>query len=138
MMLHHTITIYLLVGSYIWNMWECGAIIFFLHDTSDIPGHLVKALVQTIYDKVSLFVCLIMMATWFYMRCFLLPYCIYYTWNQGYKDNALDRMWFPKYGVSIPIFNYFLCLLVVLHYYWFSLFCKMLWNAVTKNKYEDL
>jgi len=37
MILHHTVTLYLLVGSYIFNVWEGGAIISFLHDASDIP-----------------------------------------------------------------------------------------------------
>jgi len=44
MMLHHTVTIYLLVGSYLYNVWECGAIISYIHDASDIFGHLTKCL----------------------------------------------------------------------------------------------
>ena len=36
MTLHHSTTLYLLIGSYCFNVWECGAIISFLHDASDI------------------------------------------------------------------------------------------------------
>jgi len=36
MILHHSVTIYLLVGSYMFNLWEGGAIISFIHDASDI------------------------------------------------------------------------------------------------------
>lgn len=44
MLLHHSITIYLLAGSYIVNVWECGAIISYIHDASDIAGHITKAM----------------------------------------------------------------------------------------------
>jgi hypothetical protein len=44
MLLHHTITIYLLTGSYLINVWECGAIIAYLHDASDIAGHITKCM----------------------------------------------------------------------------------------------
>ena len=44
MMLHHLATIYLLSGSYMFNCWECGAVIAFLHDFSDTFGHATKLL----------------------------------------------------------------------------------------------
>ena len=44
MLLHHLVTLYLLFGSYMINIWECGAIIAYVHDLSDILGHLTKCL----------------------------------------------------------------------------------------------
>ena len=35
MLFHHSITLYLMFGSYMMNVWECGAVISFLHDVPD-------------------------------------------------------------------------------------------------------
>jgi hypothetical protein len=51
MALHHMATIYLLLGSYLFNAWECGAIIAFLHDFSDFHGHMSKLLSQLRFEK---------------------------------------------------------------------------------------
>jgi len=39
---HHLVTIFLMVGSYLFNAWECGAVISFLHDTADVSVHFAK------------------------------------------------------------------------------------------------
>ena len=78
-----------------------------------------------------------MMGTWFHTRCIMLPYCIYNVWVQGLKYTVFDRYVFPWCGVSMPIYCYLLSLLVILHYYWFSLFVKMLYIAITKGVTED-
>jgi len=77
------------------------------------------------------------MVIWFYMRNIMLPFCIYHTWNQGQVQGIFDREVFPGYGVTMPIYCYLLSLLVVLHYYWFSIFCRMIYKAVTKGDTED-
>jgi very-long-chain ceramide synthase len=138
MMLHHTITIYLLFGSYLYNIWECGAIISLIHDASDVPGHLSKAFIQTTLDKITIPLSLFMMAAWFYLRNLMLPFCIYHVWNQGLIDNAFDKYLIPVYGVTMPIYCYLLSLLVILHYYWFSLFLRMLWRALNKISPDDI
>ena len=40
--LHHIITVYLIIGSYLINCWECGAVIAFIHDISDAVGYFAK------------------------------------------------------------------------------------------------
>jgi len=44
MALHHLVTIMLVFGSYLCNVWKCGAIIAYLHDFSDIFGNTCKLL----------------------------------------------------------------------------------------------
>lgn len=39
---HHLVTVYLMIGSYLMNAMECGAVIAFLHDTADIFVHATK------------------------------------------------------------------------------------------------
>jgi len=80
MALHHMATIYLLFGSYLFNCWECGAIIAFLHDFSDFHGHMSKLLSQLRFEKCTVIQGLIMMSVWFWTRCFSFPLIIYQIW----------------------------------------------------------
>jgi sphingoid base N-palmitoyltransferase len=138
MLLHHSVTIYLLFGSYFINIWECGAIIALLHDITDIPAHFAKAFGQTKLDIVTIPIFLFMMVIWFYCRNMMLPYCIYHVWTQGLAYNTFDRYVFPERGVTMPIYCYLLSCLVMLHYYWFYLFCSMLTKFVSTGKSEDV
>ena len=52
--LHHMSTIYLLFGSYMMNNWEVGVVIAYLHDFTDVLGHLTKLMVNLDVDKYSL------------------------------------------------------------------------------------
>lgn len=80
MLLHHLVTLYLLFGSYMINLWECGAIIAYLHNVSDILGHLTKCLGQTTYDKITIPAFICMMGVWFWTRNIMLAYCTYNVW----------------------------------------------------------
>lgn len=138
MLLHHTVTIYLLVFSYLINIWECGAIISYIHDASDIMGHITKAMGQTtIKDSIIGPSFVGMMVCWFYMRCLMLPYCTYNLWVQGLVYGVFDREVFPSIGVSIPIYCYYLSLLAMLHFYWFSMFCRMIAKFFKDGDTED-
>lgn len=81
MTLHHTVTIYLLVGSYMFNTWESGAVISFLHDASDIFQHLTKMWTSTTLDSLSVTSAACCITSWAYMRCYILPFCVYTCWT---------------------------------------------------------
>ena len=51
--LHHIVTMYLMIGSYMFNIWECGAVISFIHDATDLLGHITKFTGQLRMDKIS-------------------------------------------------------------------------------------
>jgi len=80
MMLHHLVTLYLMFGSYMINIWETGAVIAYLHDLSDMWGHLTKCLGQTTHDKITIPAFMIMMCFWFWTRNIMLGYCTYHVW----------------------------------------------------------
>ena len=80
MFLHHIATIYLMFGSYMFNCWECGAIIAFLHDFSDAFGHFTKFSVNLIFKKTTVFIFSMCMVIWFWTRCLTFPYMIYQIW----------------------------------------------------------
>jgi len=65
---HHLVTIYLMVGSYMMNEWEGGAVISFLHDAADISVMFAKVFSQTTYDKASIFWFFSMILSWGWCR----------------------------------------------------------------------
>ena len=76
--LHHVVTIYLFGGCYLYNNWEQGVTISFLHILADLTTNVAKILSETIYKKTAIFMFVIVhMTVWFYSRCIVLPYIIY-------------------------------------------------------------
>ena len=132
MILHHSVTVYLLVGSYMFNGWECGAIISCLHDASDITQHLTKMWTSTTCDTMTKISAAACMSCWAYLRCFMLPFCIYHCWTQGLLNNL-----FESEGITMPVFCYLLSLLAMLHYYWLFLMGSMVFRSARGGKVED-
>ena len=80
MSLHHLAAIYLFGGLYLYNVWEIGAVIAYLHDIADITTHIVKTLADTDYQMATVVTFLTHLCIWFYTRNILLPYYIYTIW----------------------------------------------------------
>jgi hypothetical protein len=77
MSLHHIVSIYLFGGCYLFNIWEAGSVIAFLHDIADILTALSKLFSETRYSKCTVAAFLTLMVVWFYTRVALLPQFIY-------------------------------------------------------------
>jgi hypothetical protein len=77
MALHHILTLYLFGGCYLFNVWETGAVIAFLHDVADITTNTIKTLAETNSKKVLAVVFVTHMVVWFYTRLAVLPYFIF-------------------------------------------------------------
>jgi hypothetical protein len=75
--LHHLLTIILYLAAYMINVWEAGIVIAFLHDIAEIFINLAKTLAETIYNRLTLVVFLVLMILWFYTRIYLLGSFIY-------------------------------------------------------------
>jgi hypothetical protein len=129
MALHHFVTIYLVFGSYISNIYECGAIIFFLHDFSDIFGNGAKFFGNFHFDKLTISVFIVMMGVWAWTRMYVFPYIIY-------QIHVL--VCFPGYPFLSNLYVLMLCMLCILHYYWFSIFIRIVLFYKKKGTAEDL
>ena len=130
MSLHHVVTMYLLLFSYMYNVWECGAVISFIHDFTDFIGHWTKVVAQLEhFDNVTYYSFAMVMVTWGWARNIVFPMCIYYLYTPGI---------FEEGDVTIRIYTYYLSCLVVLHYYWFNLFIRVISKAKYEGKYVDL
>jgi len=75
--MHHLITIYLMVGMYLFNVWEVGAVIAFQHDIVDIGTCLTKIFAETRYGNVAAITFILTIITWGYTRVYLLPIFIW-------------------------------------------------------------
>jgi hypothetical protein len=75
--LHHTVTIYLMFGSYMYNVWECGAVICFLHDVTDAIGAACKVTSQTDMYKVTIPIFGGILISWGWIRNIVFPHMIY-------------------------------------------------------------
>ena len=105
-----------MIGSYMFNVWECGAVISFIHDFTDMLCHFLKASSSTTFEKITIPTYIIFVPSWAYMRNYILPYCIYQNWNSGV---------FSEYPMILPIYCYFLSCLVILHSYWLFIIIKI-------------
>ena len=132
MMLHHSVTVYLLFGSYMMNVWECGIIISYLHDFSDITAHMSKMWSNTTWMFIGIPNAVATLVNWFYCRCYILPYFVYNLYHQ-----VMDLKLFDKQGITGSIYIYLLSCLVALHYFWFYQILKIVMRAVFKNDSDD-
>ena len=135
--IHHLATCFLVFASTMSNFIYYGAIIHYLHCTSDIAVMLVKGLGSTYYDTFTAVVfAAVHMPSWAFWRLFCLPVIIWgiYTHSDfSYKDPI-----FAPYDRFIAWNGHYLTILYILHWYWFFLFVKMIYNALTTGVSEDI
>lgn len=76
-LLHHIVTIMLVVISYSSNWLPVGSVIMLLHEASDVPLALFKMAVEMWNDTYMFTLYGIFIVGWFHMRMFFYPYwCI--------------------------------------------------------------
>lgn len=126
--LHHIVAIYLFGGCYLFNAWEIGGVIALLHDIADVTTGIVKCLIETRFSSAAAVFFVTHMAIWFYTRNMILPYCIYMIWITPVEFGS---------SIVMPTFCYLLSCMLMLHCYWFMLFCKLLKKYAISGSTED-
>lgn len=135
MFLHHFLTLCLIVFSYVSNYIRVGSLVMFVHDLGEIPAGYTKIFVDLKGHSAIIIVGVTwLMFTWFYSRCYVFPKDIIYTGSYLATRDTVA----PEFLNGISIFITFLSALVVLHYYWFWLFVKMVMHYVKKGEAVDL
>lgn len=72
MLLHHTLTVYLIVFSYLFNLSEVGVLVFYLHDLTDIFVYTCRlSLNLTIPTKFKIIPAILLFVVWLYARIYL-------------------------------------------------------------------
>lgn len=77
MMLHHGLTVVLMLGSYLCNLLETGVLIIYIHDIADVWGHLGKCFGDTHFTYVKYFNAVSMWVGWLYSRLIVMPVIAY-------------------------------------------------------------
>lgn len=125
MFLHHIVTLSLIMGSYWSGNCRLGAVIMALHDVSDIFLEGAKMCVYTGLHKCSAVLIGGFAISFFVARLVYFPYMIYW-----FVTEAIDlvKVW-PYHTVD----TCFLCVLQVLHIYWFTFIMKLLIKVLVKG-----
>lgn len=139
MILHHIITISLIVVSFLSKFIRIGSIILFIHDLSDIFLELGKVLFYIINNKklhqYKIIVDLlfgVFAIVFFYTRLYIYPFVLLRSvFIEGYDNFKCE--WYGCY-----FFASFLTLLQLLHIFWFALIMRMVIRLAkgTMNKDE--
>lgn len=157
MLLHHVATIFLIGGSFLVNYTAYGALVAYTHDLGDVFGCTciakeiaelalisvtmgfafstdgIKSIVDTGKTPLLVLMYLMLLVSWAHTRLYVFP-C--------YLIHAI-MIELPSTHPEIPIvFNYpmiaMLCMLVVLHVYWYFLFLVMGYSMLNKGVAEDI
>ncbi|KAG7384404.1 Ceramide synthase 6 [Phytophthora boehmeriae] len=133
MLLHHLVTIILIGGSYLANYAAMGALVAFTHDIGDVTGYAIKSVVDTGNTPLIGFMYIVLLISWGYTRLYVYPFHLIY--------NAIFVI--PEanphvVGIFIHPGNALLCMLVVLHVYWYGLFLVMGFTLLRKGVAEDI
>ena len=130
MLSHHTITLMLFAGMIAGNHLPLGCMIAYLHNLADIWGSSIKCCASTQYNTLSVVIFLVMMFVWGWTRLIVFPQIIY-------KIVCLD----DYKGISSLYYivsTLFLCVLQVMHVYWYYLFVRMLFKFSKDGSTDDI
>mmetsp|Transcript_73460 Transcript_73460/g.215459 ORF Transcript_73460/g.215459 Transcript_73460/m.215459 type:complete len:327 (+) Transcript_73460:64-1044(+) len=120
MLLHHTIACTLVSYSYVLNYVRVGSLVLLLHGATDVFIYASKAVVDTPYTRIiaASYFALILAYAWF--RIFIFPmYVMRSAWVESTQTVDSELMFGWGY------LNFALCVLLVLHIYWFGLIIKI-------------
>ena len=139
MFVHHIFTNLLIMGSSFYRFHYIGSMVFLLHDISDIPVDLSK-LANFLKWKTATTICFISMCiTWLMTRLVILPFIVW--WSIIYEswlvcaDGFVPPMY---YNMFQPIFVFLLGFLILLHFFWFTMFIRMGYVLIRKGEAHDL
>ena len=131
-LLHHLITVVLIMCGYFLNFMPISGTISLVHDVADVFVYLARVFVDTIYDKISFVFYLGLMITFAYGRLYIYPfYLIYHTiW---YNDATVANQ-IPGWTMMAVITH----LLWALHIYWYVLLANIGLKYVTGGSAQDI
>lgn len=134
MLLHHIVTIFLILFSFLSNYTKIGLIIGFIHDIADISSYAVKCFADSAYKKTTAVIFLSVLASWGYTRLYVFPfvtikYLIVDCWHPKMNEVDISLIWFCIIMLVI---------LQVLHCYWYGLFLYMGYRFVVTGSTKDV
>eukprot|EP00347_Sterkiella_histriomuscorum_P006081 403354139 len=131
--LHHIITMVLILFSYSLNMLTLGAVIMFVADFTDCFVSLFKITADVMNDRVQFVTAAAMIISWTYFRIWFFPSQLMTAW---YIQSSQS----PHYVFqqTYVFFFAFLCGLQTLHIFWLFLMLKGILNRLTRKSDTQL
>lgn len=127
MMIHHIITLIMILGSYKYNYIRIGLYVMFLHHINDIILHLSKLMVYFKYNQIitSIYFGLFMIS-WIYTRLYLFSIFTY------------NLTLYYTFTINKTILTGCIYILQCLNIYWFILILKVANNIIFGIKLRDI
>lgn len=140
MLIHHLVTICLIVFSYVVGYHRIGILVLYCHDISDIFLEGAKIFRYVNLNMLSNITFVGLVASWAWSRLYLFPFRVIYSTLIEGPEVASVEMGMPTSPYWL-IFNLWLSTLVVLHVYWFviilSIALKTLGGKAIDDSRED-
>ncbi|XP_052791406.1 ceramide synthase 5-like isoform X2 [Mya arenaria] len=130
MFLHHIATVLLLSFSYMGNYLRVGTLVLLIHDCADFWVEAAKLAKYAKAHRLCDILFAVFAIVWFITRLLLYPLKIL-------KASWILSVEIVGFFPSLYFFNGWLCILLVLHFYWFSLICRVAYDALTKSSEVD-
>ena len=131
MLMHHICAVSLLISMCYANAIPIGVTISFLHDIADITASFTKFWGLTPHGNVAATCLLTNMVVWGYTRMLVLPYMIYnifqFLQTEATPTQAEFQVGFDKFKIVSCLSMIMLCAMCFLHYYWFTIFCQIIY-----------
>jgi hypothetical protein len=129
MVLHHIVTLWLMILSFLEGHIRIGTLIVFTNDIADIFVYSTRMLGDTVFVKSSIISYILLTISYFYFRIVVFPACI------------LPSILAEATGLSqLELYTYaaFLGALYILHGYWFGLIVRIGFNLATTGSRKDI
>lgn len=121
MLLHHVCSCSLVTFSYILNYTRIGSLALLLHGGTDVLIYASKVLVDTSCIRATAVSYLALILSYGWLRIYIFPvYIMRSAWIESVAEVESQNSLF-----GWGFLNFALCLLLVLHIYWFGLIVKM-------------
>lgn len=133
MLLHHLVTCVLIYFSYIANLGAVGAMIAYLHYIADIFVAGAKCFNEMEGTLIPAVFMALVQISWAYTRLYVFPFIIYSCY---FID--LSKMGFENPELIKWVFISFLCVLLILHWFWYIMISTISYNTITKGAREDI
>jgi len=136
LILHHVVTLYLILYSWQWGFVRIGITILFLHDVSDIFLEGAKGFNYLSLGWIVNCSFVLLVISFFVCRIVLFPYiCIRTALFEA--EDIVKAQGFKYYWWERPVFQGLLIVLFLLQIYWFFALLRVLYNVLFKGRWRD-
>ncbi|EOA39160.1 hypothetical protein CARUB_v10012109mg [Capsella rubella] len=137
MLVHHIVTSFLIILSYVFRFARIGSVILALHDISDVFLEMGKMCKYSGAETMTSVSFILFFLSWTVLRLIYYPFWI--LWSTSYESIKVKMEYWdkkqlmetgPPLMVFYYVFNTLLYCLQILHIYWWILICRVLISQI--------